>query len=1087
MSNGRPLYKLHISARDQGKRRSEQDAVVEIMLANRLETLEFDSYTQTYDFQIVEDHGGLQQTQLGREVGRVQVKQALLSPLQSSLSARLTGTSSIASTSSSPSLDEYGLLGGNGRLSMAAPTNIEYSIVYGDVNGNFAIDQRTGLITTAKIIDREQRSQYQLEVVGRRGLAYGKCLVHVSISDLNDNAPIFALDRDDEILLAENAPVGQEVYLSRARDRDSGNNSHVTYTLSHNPDMMFRVGPSTGVIYLQRPIRVAPGTLLHLELTATDGGKPALFSKHSITVIVNDVNDHTPAFNHTSYEISIPESTRVNQRFFSVAAHDIDTHRNALLSYTIIEGNNDHRFGIFPDGFLYVRDDLDRETRDYYALTVQCSDAGQPARSAVVPVVIHIIDENDNAPQFSNSTFTFMVAENEPADSFVGKLVATDKDIGRNAELIYSLFSTTIDFSIDPNNGFIRTRRSFNREDLIHRTTSATASNSAPISISAGAENFILFDAIVIDNGSPRLRDKVRVKVIVTDVNDNAPEFIRAPYKVQVSEGASVGAQLLRIYSNDVDEGLNGDVYYRIIDGNQAGHFMLDDATGQLSLTRQLDREHQSLYILVIMAQDAAIEGQQLNSTTTITVEVTDENDIAPLFDNDIIQEISVRETSAVGIELFHFRASDADLGVNSQISFSLTAGNRKETFHIDSQTGVLYLHKPLDYEDITSYQLNVTASDGGSPRLTTTVTFNVMVLDENDNAPSFPNTAIVRQIKEGIDLKTPIVTVAAEDPDFGANGKVTYAITRQQPEMADGRHFGINTQTGVIHTLREIDRESIDTFRLTVVATDQAQPPAKQLSAEKLVTVIVEDINDNAPVFVSLNAAILPLKHPYEVNGGSRVDSLNGMTIMRVQAIDVDSSTNGIVTYELVSGDRELFKLHRNTGVISLMRGIVEPKVRYQLVLKATDEAVQAERKSSETYITLITCSGPEINGPIFDRREQSGSVYENEPIGTSILTVSARLHSAEIEYYITNVTFIFTANSSISSKESRHRMSRTVPRLFDIDTKLGLLTTAKELDRETGADMYEIEVYAIALGDKPRTTKTKVSRALFKFSTIL
>lgn len=997
-SSLKAIYKLVISSKDRGDRRSENDAIVEIIKENKLEELEFDAYGG-YEFQIIEDDG-MENTETGREVGRTQIR-------------------SIQQQS----------------ISTAAPIAIEYSIVYGDPEGSFKIDERSGMISTATKIDREVTIMYTLSVVARSGLAYAKTIVNISILDLNDNAPVFSRDRD-EIRLPENTAVGQEVYLSRARDKDSGINSRVTYSLTYNPDEQFRISEATGVLYLNRPIRAEPSTTLHIELTATDGGTPPLSSKNTVIITIEDVNDHTPVFDHTSYETSLPESTPVNARFFALAASDADLGVNSLISYSISEGNGEAKFGIFPDGYLYVKSQLDREEHDYYSLTITCTDHGEPARSSMVPVIIHVIDENDNAPQFTNATFTFSIAENEPADSFVGKLTASDRDIGRNAELIYTL-STQIDFTIDPRNGFIKTTHPFDREALVQLT----------------GKPYVQLEAIVSDNGVLRLRDKVKVKIFITDVNDNAPQFLRTPYKVQISEGSMIDTQLIRVFTVDADEGLNGDVFYNIEGGNADGRFAVDDATGQVTLAKYLDRETVSMYRLVVVAHDAAIRGSRLSSTTTVQIDVLDENDNAPEF-TQTNTKISVNETAAVGRELMRFRASDSDLGVNSQITFSISNGNRRDTFHIDPITGSLYLHKPLDYEDTTMYMLNITASDGGTPRLSTTIMFNVNVIDENDNPPSFPNTAIVRQIREGIPINTPIVTITAEDPDSGVNGKVTYAISNQEP-LNYKRHFGINKTTGVIHTLLEIDRETIDTFRLTVVATDQAVNIAKRLSAEKIVTVIVEDINDNAPIFVSMNAAVLPLKDIRVAPGH------DGMVIMNVFARDADSSTNGLVTYEMVSGNADLFKLHRSSGAISLRKPIASPEARYQLAVKATDEAVQSDRKSSDAYVTIIASSLTN-NGPSFEQRDMFGNVYENEMIGTSILTVVARLNSdADVEYYVTNVT----------------GDGKRVDRLFDIDTKLGILSTAAELDRESGVNVYEIEVYAIAIGGAPRTSSTKVS----------
>lgn len=136
---------------------------------------------------------------------------------------------------------------------------------------------------------------------------------------------------------------------------------------------------------------------------------------------------------------------------------------------------------------------------------------------------------------------------------------------GRNAELIFSLPLTQTDFAIDPKNGFIRTLKVFDREELIR----------------VNGHNYITLEALVYDNGSPRLRDKVKVHVYITDENDNPPKFLRTPYRVQVSEGGSPGSQIVRLYTQDVDEGLNGDVYYSIIGGNEEKKFEIEETTGE--------------------------------------------------------------------------------------------------------------------------------------------------------------------------------------------------------------------------------------------------------------------------------------------------------------------------------------------------------------------------------------------------------------------------------------------------------------------------------------------------------------------------
>lgn len=220
-----------------------------------------------------------------------------------------------------------------------------YSIVYGDPHNNFYINENTGKISTAKKIDREQSISYSLTVVARARLSYGKTTVNIIVQDLNDNKPTF-LKYKDEIRLDEHAAVGQEVYLARARDLDSGINSRIIYSLSYNPEEQFRISEATGVIYLNKPIRAEPNTVLHVEVTATDSGSPALSSKLTVDVSIADVNDHTPVFDHTSYETSLLESTPVNERFFALAATDADLDLNGRITYDITEGNGEQKFGV---------------------------------------------------------------------------------------------------------------------------------------------------------------------------------------------------------------------------------------------------------------------------------------------------------------------------------------------------------------------------------------------------------------------------------------------------------------------------------------------------------------------------------------------------------------------------------------------------------------------------------------------------------------------------------------------------------------------------------------------------------------------
>lgn len=399
---------------------------------------------------------------------------------------------------------------------------------------------------------------------------------------------------------------------------------------------------------------------------------------------------------------------------------DSDRGINGRVSYFISEGNDAAKFGIFPDGMLYVKSSLDRETKDYYALTVVAEDGGTPTRSSAVSVTIHIIDENDNAPIFTNETFSFYVPENEPPDSYVGRLTASDRDVGRNAELFFSIATSQSDFTIDPKSGFIKTMRYFDRERLLQTT----------------GQDYVVLEAVVSDNGVVRLRDRARIHVYILDVNDNPPTFSRLPYKAQVSEAAAVGTLVFRVVATDADDQLNGGVFYFISDGNNDHKFSIDETSGQMVLNRSLDRETTSRYTLTVGARDAG--SPSLSTSTTVVIDVLDENDNAPEFMHSETK-VSVLEKLPVGSKLVTFQAADADLDTNSEITYSIGAGNMHDTFRIDPISGTLYLEKPLDFEMQRLYHLNITASDQGSPSLLSSIAFVIVVEDANDNAPVFP------------------------------------------------------------------------------------------------------------------------------------------------------------------------------------------------------------------------------------------------------------------------------------------------------------------------------------------------------------
>ena len=978
-----PSYKLTINAYDSSSQ-AEVSASVDILVTDVKDTPPEFKDASGYSFQVREDADNTALV-VGRLVGQVRA------------------------------------------VSRDVNSSVTYMISAGDPKSLFTINSASGVITTAKKVDREETEYFTLTITANGGQTYGTTTVNITILDVNDNAPRFAVS-NAEAYVIENWPVGHDVYHASATDPDSGVNSELSYALMSGSSDTFNIHPTTGVVYLNKPV-VSVNDVFNIQVTTSDKGTPKKSATMNITIYVTDVNDHTPTFQKTTYEASISESILLNDRFFQVIAVDSDSGKNGELVYSITKGNVDNKFGIFPDGVMYVAQRLDREIQDNYVLTVTVTDKGFEPRKSSVNVTVHILDANDNRPIFENTPYVMHISENMPPSSYIGTVKATDLDLGPNAEISYKIQGSSSDVEIHPRTGVLTSLKSFDRESV-----AATFGKGS-----------IVVTIVAADNGKPRLENSALVTINIIDENDEMPKFTRTSYTPIVKENIDVNMPVVKVVATDADVGDNGKVNYSIIAGNDGDKFSIDEYTGQIRVASSLDREVKDTYHLVVLAEDSGKKPK--NNTVTVYVSVKDFNDNAPKFQQAEIR-VDVLETLGVGEVITIVTATDDDIGNNAVISYAITAGNVDQTFHIDSNSGKIFLQVALDYEARHQYVLNVTAFDLGSPKLSSTVGIVINVRDFNDNAPVFPPSSLVRQITEGIPVNSLVLTVTASDKDSGINGQLRYSIKKQEPF---GNHFVVDSGTGQIRTNAEIDREEFSQFKLTVVATDQAVPLSNRRSAQKLVTVIVVDTNDNAPKFVSMDAVTVTL----DVSRNSKIST--------IKAVDPDADLNGIVTYEITGGDTNMFDIDNDKGDLVLKSTLNSNVLIYTLSITARDKGTKDPKgqQTTTSVFTIIVRSNVD-NGALFTKSLYSGEIYENEPRGSSITVVSVKDTSARIEYYITAI---------ISS-------GVTQPRYFQIDKSSGKVTTAQELDRELGYEVFYVEVYAVDRSvTSPKTRSVQVS----------
>ncbi|XDV37715.1 hypothetical protein PO909_007275 [Leuciscus waleckii] len=382
----------------------------------------------------------------------------------------------------------------------------------------FSLNPESGEIRVKEMVNYEDFRIYDMEVIasdkGTHPLS-GQCKLSIIITDMNDNHPEISI-RSFQSPVKEDVPVNTVIAVVSVSDKDSGENGQVDIYISD--DLPFALKESSDNYYellISEPLDREKVAEYDITITVTDRGNPPLSDNETITLELLDVNDNVPQFPQTFYTIPVMENNAPGASLSSLTAIDPDLHENQYLVYFIIEKeivntSMSMLFSINPEnGNLYALKTFDYEIEKEFLFHIEARDSGVPPLSSNVTVHIIIMDQNDNTPLiFDKDSYTINLTENSPIGSLVVKLNATDKDEGSNSDLLYSFSLYTSEktqqtFSLNPNNGEIRVKEMINYED------------------------FRIYDMEIIatDKGTNSLSGKCKVKILITDMNDNHPEI----------------------------------------------------------------------------------------------------------------------------------------------------------------------------------------------------------------------------------------------------------------------------------------------------------------------------------------------------------------------------------------------------------------------------------------------------------------------------------------------------------------------------------------------------------------------------------
>ncbi|KYO28522.1 hypothetical protein Y1Q_0005325 [Alligator mississippiensis] len=763
----------------------------------------------------------------------------------------------------------------------------------------FTIDSNSGWISTLKDLDHEKDPTFSFAVVasdlGETLSLSSTVLVSVTVTDINDNAPVF----EHEVYrgtVKESDPPGEVVAVLSTWDEDTSDiNRQVSYHITGgNPKGKFALGlvQNEWKVYVKRPLDREEQDIYYLNITATDG---LFVTQAAVEVTVTDVNDNSPVCEQVTYTALFPEDIPPNKVILKISAKDADIGSNGEVRYSLY-GSGNNKFFLDPEnGELKTLAPLDREKIPVYHLVARATDGGGRFCQSEIHLILE--DINDNPPVFSSAHYMACVYENTATKALLTRVQAMDPDVGVNRKVVYSLADSANGyFSVDRSSGIIILEQPLDRE----------LQSSYNISVKASDQSIML-----------TLSSLATVTITVLDINDNPPVFERRDYLVSVPEDTSLSTEILAVFATSKDIGTNAEIAYLIRSGNEKGKFRINSKTGAISVIEALDYETCKDFYLVVEAKDGGTPA--LSAVTTVNINVTDVNDNAPKF-SQVLYSTVISEDAAVGDSVIMLIAEDVDSPPNGQIHFSIVNGDRDNEFSVDPVLGLVKVKKKLDRERVSGYSLVIQARDSGVPPLSSSVTVNVDISDVNDNGPLFTPANYTAVIQENKPVGTSILQLVVTDKDSFHNGPpFTFTILTGNEE----EEFTLDPH-GVLRSAVIFKHMVATEYVLCVQAKDSGKP--QQVSYTYIQVRVIEE-SIHKPTAISLEIFIVTME-----------DDFPGGVIGKIHATDQD--VYDVLTYTLNSEQKSLFKVNSHDGKIIALGGLDNGK--YILNVSVSDGRFQ-------------------------------------------------------------------------------------------------------------------------------------------------
>ncbi|XP_028838466.1 protocadherin beta-16-like isoform X9 [Denticeps clupeoides] len=466
-------------------------------------------------------------------------------------------------------------------------------------------------------LDREKQEDFTMLLIASDGgdpQKSGTVRIHVTVLDINDNAPVCERALYNVEIL-ENSPVGTVITTIKAHDADKGSYGHVSYLFAHasaETSDLFEINAENGEIRLLGKLDYENEKKYEIHVKAKDQGGFA--DTCNVILEIIDENDNSPTIQLMSFSNTVPENAPPGSTIAVINVEDADAGKNGLVQCSI---NQDIPFKIessLSDYYTLVTDGvLDREYVPEYNITILAMDQGVPKRRSNKTVTVKVSDINDNSPSFPHSEYQAVIVENNSPGVSVFTVKANDADSALNARLTYFLSDSDVGgtpvsllVSVNPDSGVIQALRSYDYEQM----------------------KWFKFNVTARDGGSPPLSSEVPVTVIIQDQNDNAPQIL---YPIQsggslvaemVPRAADVGYLVTKVVAVDVDSGQNAWLSYKLQKATDRALFEVGAQNGEIRTARQVTDKDPVKQKLTVVVED---NGQPSRSATVnVNVAVAD-------------------------------------------------------------------------------------------------------------------------------------------------------------------------------------------------------------------------------------------------------------------------------------------------------------------------------------------------------------------------------------------------------------------------------------------------------------------------------